>query len=92
MDNRTVCLPELNTGELLSEVIRAYMNQAVPSALLYRVALGLERFLSEDGPMPDQDAGLTETLRKEIEEMGRRWRKKEEEIYISPKLEKKGTP
>lgn len=67
---RTVRLPETNTGALLSEVTRAFMHGACPSAAIARLSAGMlaasQEMRGEDNAFLIEVAALLDTLHTEV--------------------------
>ena len=86
-NSKDVRLPGVNKSELLSEVTRAYMHGTLPSALLYRIELGLTQFLQECN-LNSEDHEFTVSFGDEIKKMHKEWRVKEDQAYTDNVYEK----
>jgi hypothetical protein len=74
MSKRNVTLPETNTGDLLTEVTRAFMQGACPSAVIARVMAGMFQAAAEienadDSAFTHEVGVLLDTLHKEVRAM-----------------------
>ncbi len=83
MSLRTLRMPDVDGGKLLQEAVRYQMHRACPSAVLNRIAQGLQDWI-EETPNSD-DATFAMPLRAALVDMAREWRAKEEEEYSTTK-------
>jgi hypothetical protein len=81
-DKKQIRLQPHDTGTLLSEVIRAYMHGANPSALVSRMLVGIRTYQAETSfTAPKEDQELTTRLLEQLMYMYEEWRKLEDETY-----------
>lgn len=83
MDNpKQIRLLPHNTGDLLSETVRAYLHSANPSALIGRILEGVRaRQNAMNLHSTKEDDDLMVRLRDQLTFMHEEWRKLEDETY-----------
>jgi len=76
---RQVKLPEVHTGELMTEVVRAFLHGGAPSAMVSRLIKGVDEFIAQSGVT--EDINLMEGMRSDLIVLRAAWRKKEDEHH-----------
>lgn len=78
-NKRAISMEPHSVGELLTEVSRAHLHGALPSALIKRLKEGVDKFRTE---CTDEGAkALATYLSGELEVMYDTWHKKETDFY-----------
>jgi hypothetical protein len=79
-NRRTVSLEPKSVGDLLTEVVRAYLHGANPSVLLKRIKEGVEKYAKEVEQGSDEQE-LASQLADELATMYSAWDKKETALF-----------
>jgi len=76
----TVALTDVATGPLLQEVSRAYFHSGLPSAVMYRLEMGLRAAMGEM-PEGSEDVAFAGALLDQLVALYTAWRTAEDDYY-----------
>jgi hypothetical protein len=90
MSKNKLSIEVYSTGDTLTEVVRLFLHSGNPSAMLKRVAAGIEAFEAEASMKDDRE--LAGVLRGQIAALAVEYREAEEGVYSSTLASAIGIP